>query len=65
MLDKKEGTTKSLEESRKKIENQLTQQKKNEAIQRLLGDLKAKTKVVIYEETLKEIAGQSQTQPGE
>lgn len=65
LLDKKEGTTRSLEDSRKKIKNRLTQQKKNEAIQRLLEDLKAKTKVVIYEETLKEIAGQSQTQTGE
>ncbi len=65
MLDKKEGTTKSLEDSRKKIENKLTQQKKNEAIQRLLEDLKAKTKVVIYEETLKEIADQSQAQSGQ
>jgi peptidyl-prolyl cis-trans isomerase C len=65
MLDKKEGTTKSLEDSRQKIKNRLTQQKKSEAIQRLLEDLKAKTKVVIYEETLKEIAGQSQTQTSE
>ena len=65
LLDKREGTTRSLEDSRKKIKNRLTQQKKNEAIQRLLEDLKAKTKVVIYEETLKEIAGQSQTQTGE
>ncbi len=65
MLDRKEGTTKSLEDSRKKIENKLTQQKKNEAIQRLLEDLKAKTKVVIFEETLKEIAEQSKAQSGE
>lgn len=65
MLDKKEGTTKSLEDSRKKITNKLTQKKKNEAIQRLLEDLKAKTKVVIYEETLKEITEQSQAQPSE
>jgi peptidyl-prolyl cis-trans isomerase C len=65
MLDKKEGTTKSLEDSRKKITNKLTQKKKNEAIQSLLEDLKAKTKVVIYEETLKEITDQSQTQPSE
>jgi peptidyl-prolyl cis-trans isomerase C len=65
LLDKKEGTTKSLDDSRKKIKSKLTQQKKNEAIQRLLQDLKAKTKVVIYEETLKEIAGQSQTQTSE
>lgn len=65
LLDKKEGTTRSLEDSRKKIKNRLTQQKKSEAIQRLLEDLKAKTKVVIYEETLKEIAGQSQTQTSE
>ena len=65
LLDRKEGTTKSLEESRKKIKSKLTQKKKNEAIQDLLEDLKAKTKVVIHEETLKEIVEQSQTQPSE
>ena len=65
MIDKKEGTTKSLEESRKKITSKLTQQKKSEAIQRLLEDLKAKTKVVIHEETLKEITEQSQTPSSE
>ena len=65
MLDKKEGTTKSLEDSRKKISNTLTQKKKNEAIKGLLEDLKARTKVVVYEETLKEITEQSQTQPSE
>lgn len=65
MLDKKEGTTKSLEDSGNKISSKLTQKKKNEAIQRLLEDLKAKTKVVIYEETLKEISEQSQAQSSE
>ena len=65
MIDKKEGTTKLLEESRKKITSKLTQQKKSEAIQRLLEDLKAKTKVVIHEETLKEITEQSQTPSSE
>ena len=65
MLDKKEGTTKSLEDSRKTINSKLTQKKKNEAVQQLLKDLKAKTKVVIHEETLKEIVEQSQAQPSE
>ena len=54
LLDRKEGTTKTLEESRKKISSKLTQKKKNDAIQKLLEDLKARTKVVIHEDTLKE-----------
>jgi parvulin-like peptidyl-prolyl isomerase len=65
MLDRKEGTTRTLEESQKKINNKLTQKKKNEAIQDLLKDLKARTKVEIYEETLKEITDKTQAQPSE
>jgi peptidyl-prolyl cis-trans isomerase C len=65
LLDRKEGTTKTLEESRKKINNTLTQQKRNEAIQDLLKDLKARTKVEIYQETLKEITENTQAQPSE
>ena len=65
LLDRKEGTTKTLEEARKTIESKLTQKKKNDAIQNLLADLKARTKVVIYEETLKNITEKSQVQSGE
>ncbi len=65
LLDRKEGTTKTLEESRKKINNKLTQKKRNEAIQDLLKDLKARTKVEIYQETLKEITENTQAQPSE
>lgn len=65
LLDRKEGTTKTLEESRKKIDSKLTQKKKNDAIQKLLEDLKARTKIVIHEDTLKKITETSQAQSSE
>jgi len=65
LLDRKEGTTKTLEESRKKINSKLTQKKKNDAIQKLLEDLKARTKIVIHEDTLKKITETSQAQSSE
>jgi peptidyl-prolyl cis-trans isomerase C len=55
MLETKAAETKSLEESRSRISNKLEQKKRNEAIEALLKDIKARTEVVIYEDALKKI----------
>jgi peptidyl-prolyl cis-trans isomerase C len=64
LLDTKEAKTKSLEESKNRISNKLQQQKRNEAVTKLLEDLKAKTNVVIYEDVIKKITDVPETQPG-
>ena len=64
LLDTKEATTKSLEESKSRISNKLQQQKRNDAVTKLLEDLKAKTHVVIYDDVIKKIAESPEAQPG-
>jgi peptidyl-prolyl cis-trans isomerase C len=64
LLDTKEAKTKSLEESKNRISNKLQQKKRNEAVTKLLEDLKAKTNVVIYEDVIKKITDVPETQPG-
>jgi peptidyl-prolyl cis-trans isomerase C len=64
LLDKKEAKTKSLEESKNRISNKLQQQKRNEAVTKLLEDLKSKTNVVIYDDVIKKITEVPETQPG-
>ena len=64
LLDTKEATTKSLEESKNRISNKLQQEKRNDAVTKLLEDLKAKTSVVIYDDVIKKIAESSEAQPG-
>jgi len=65
LLDTKEATTKSLEESKNRISNKLQQQKRNEAVTKLLEDLKAKTNVVIYDDVIKKIAESPEALPGD
>ncbi len=55
LLNKKEGKTKSLKEASSRIENKLKQKKRNEGIEKLMKDLKSKTKVVVHEDVLKKI----------
>jgi peptidyl-prolyl cis-trans isomerase C len=55
LLETKAAETKSLEESRSRISSKLEQKKRNEAIEALLKDIKARTEVVIYEDALKKI----------
>ena len=55
LLDRKPGKIKTLEEAKTRIRNKLQQKKRNEAVEKLLADLKAKNKVVIYEDVLAEI----------
>jgi len=64
LLDTKEATTKTLEESKNRISNKLQQEKRNDAVTKLLEDLKTKTNVVIYDDAIKKIAESSETQPG-
>ncbi|MBW2221374.1 MAG: peptidylprolyl isomerase [Deltaproteobacteria bacterium] len=59
LIDKKEGRTKSLKEASNKIRNKLKQKGRNEAIENLLNDLKAKSKVVIYEDALTKVTEKS------
>ena len=63
-LDTKEAKTKSFEEAKNRINNKLQQQKRNDAVEKLLEDLKAKTNVVIYDDAIKEITENPETQPG-
>lgn len=51
----KPAETKNLEESKSRISSKLEQKKRNEAIDALLKDIKDRTKVVIYEDTLNKI----------
>jgi len=55
LLDRKEEKTKSLKEASSRIENKLKQKKRNEIIEKLVKDLKSKTKVVVHEDVLKKI----------
>ncbi len=55
VLETKAAETKSLEESRSRISSKLEQKKRNEAIEALLKDIKGRTEVVIYEDTVKKI----------
>jgi parvulin-like peptidyl-prolyl isomerase len=55
VLETKAAETKSLEDSRSRISGKLEQKKRNEAIEALLKDIKARTEVVIYEDALKKI----------
>jgi peptidyl-prolyl cis-trans isomerase C len=55
LLNKKEEKTKSLKEASSRIENKLKQKKRNEGIEKLMKDLKSKTKVVVHEDVLKKI----------
>jgi len=64
LLDRKEAKTKNFEESKNRISNKLQQQKRNDAIEKLLEDLKAKTNVVIYDDVIKKITEAPETQPG-
>jgi parvulin-like peptidyl-prolyl isomerase len=64
LLDTKEAKTKSFEEAKNRINNKLQQQKRNDAVEKLLEDLKAKTNVVIYDDAIKEITENPETQPG-
>ena len=64
LIDRKEAKTKSFEESKNRISNKLQQQKRNDAIEKLLEDLKAKTNVVIYDDVIKKITEAPETQPG-
>lgn len=64
LLDRKEAKTKNFEESKKRISNKLQQQKRNDAIEKLLEDLKAKTNVVIYDDVIKKITEAPETQSG-
>jgi len=64
LLDKKEAKTKSFEEAKNRINNKVQQQKRNEAVEKLLQDLKAKTNVVIYDDVIKKITESPETQPG-
>lgn len=59
LTDKKEGGTKSLKEASNKIRNKLNQKNRNDAIENLLNDLKAKSKVVIYEDALTKVTEKS------
>jgi peptidyl-prolyl cis-trans isomerase C len=59
LLDKKEERKKSLDESTNSIKNKLEQKKRKEGYENLLNDLKAKNKVVIYEDVLTKIAEES------
>jgi len=59
LLDKKEGRTKSLKEATNRIKNKLKQKKRNETIENLLNELKAKHKIVIYEDALAKITGEA------
>lgn len=59
LTDKKEGGTKSLKEASNKIRNKLNQKNRNETIENLLNDLKAKSKVVIYEDALTKVTQKS------
>jgi len=64
LIDRKAAKTKSFEESKSRISNKLQQQKRNAAIEKLLEDLKAKTKIVIYEDVIKKITEAPEAQPG-
>ncbi len=55
LLKRKEGKTKSLKEASSRIENKLKQKKRNAIIEKLVKDLKSKTKVVVHEDVLKKI----------
>jgi peptidyl-prolyl cis-trans isomerase C len=55
LLKRKEAKTKSLKEASSRIENKLKQKKRNEVIEKLVKDLKSKTKVVVHEDVLKKI----------
>jgi parvulin-like peptidyl-prolyl isomerase len=54
-LDKKEAATKTLNEATSRIENKLKQQKRTEAVETLLEDLKAKTPIVVNDDVLTKI----------
>ena len=54
-LDKKEAATKTLNEATSRIENKLKQQKRTEAVETLLEDLKAKTTIVVNDDVLTKI----------
>lgn len=63
LLDTQEATTRSLEESKSRISNKLQQERRNEAVTKLLEALKAKTDIVIYDEAIKKIAEVPEPQP--
>jgi peptidyl-prolyl cis-trans isomerase C len=64
LIDRKEAKTKNFEESKNRISNKLQQRKRNDAIEKLLEDLKAKTNIVIYEDVIKKVTEEPETQPG-